>query len=53
MREIEKVTVYRQRENLNKGLGSGKRVSAKRICYSRLLPETENIKYPNNPVNPV
>jgi len=27
--------------------------SAKRIMYCRFHPETGNIKYPNNPVNPV
>ena len=28
-------------------------ITAKRFAHFRFLPETGNLKYPNNPVNPV
>ena len=53
MRKIEYARVYRQLLELNRAVIVAISLSAKRIVYSRFLPETGNQKYPKNPVNPV
>jgi hypothetical protein len=50
MPKILEASAYRLRlENIN----IDNTYSAKRIDYFRFLPGTGNLKYPDNPVNPV